>query len=269
MIGCDCDVCTSTDPRDTRLRTSAFVRFTDAAGSSRGILIDPGPDLRQQALRHALTRCDAILCTHSHVDHIFGLDEVRRFNAVMRTPIDIHADERTMQSLRRVYPHIFEREKNVNDSFVAALTPWTIPQADIDAGRPLDLFGMDATPIPLLHGRLPIMGYRLEPSPELLASWSAAQRAASPFPLAYCTDLSAFPPGAWGRLKGLKTLVLDALRHRAHPTHLTLAEAVRLAAEIAAERTYFVHMAHELPHEATQATLPAGMSLAYDGLALA
>ncbi len=253
-IGCACEVCTSTDPRDTRLRTSAAVQWTDPAGRPRTVLLDTSPDLRQQALRAGLTACDAILYTHNHVDHTFGLDEVRRFNAVMNRAIDLYAEEHTLAHLRRVYTHIFERDLNVNDSYVATLIAHRL-----DPARPLDLWGMRFTPIRLLHGRLPVLGFRIEP----LSSASAP-----PFPLAYCTDVSGVPPESWSHFKGLRTLVLDALRHRKHPTHLTLADAVGIAHHVAAPNTWFVHMSHDLGHAQTDADLPAGMRLAYDGLVL-
>src|ERR1043165_1917487 len=112
-IGCECEVCTSTDPKDKRLRTAAAVTWTDLSGQARVVLLDAGPDLRTQALTQGLKRCDAILFTHNHVDHTFGLDEVRRFNAVMRTPIDVYAEDHTLEHLRRVYKHIFEKDRNV------------------------------------------------------------------------------------------------------------------------------------------------------------
>ena len=263
MIGCHCAVCTSDDPRDRRLRASACVRFIDAGGHERVILLDAGPDLRQQALREKLQRCDAILFTHNHVDHVFGLDETRRFNAVQQSAIEIHADNNTMDSLERVYKHIFDKDRNVNDSFVATLLRFRISDDEVQSSTPISLFGVNFLPIPLLHGRLPILGWRIEPSGALLTG-----AASDVFPLAYCTDVSAIPNDTWRRMKGLKTLVLDALRHRSHPTHFTLANAIAAAEAIGAERTYFIHMAHDLPHAQTQATLPENMFLAYDQLTL-
>lgn len=259
-IGCGCAVCTSEDPRDNRLRTSAAVEYVDAAGRPRTILFDAGPDLRQQALRFGLRRCDAVLMTHNHVDHAWGLDELRRFNAVQQEAIPVYADEHTMENLRRVYTHIFERHRNVNDSFVATLIPWTITGRDVEEGRGVELHGVRATPLRLLHGKLPILGWRLDATPEL------GEAARGVLPLAYCTDVSGIPPETWGMLRGLKTLVLDALRHRKHPTHFTLGEAVSVAERVGAERTCFVHMAHDLGHAETQAGLPEGMELAWDGL---
>jgi phosphoribosyl 1,2-cyclic phosphate phosphodiesterase len=258
-IGCACAVCSSPDPRDQRLRTSAMVQFEDQSGHPRAVLIDAGPDLRQQALRHKLDRLDAILFTHNHVDHTFGLDEVRRFNAVMQRAIDVYADDHTMDHLRRVYQHIFDRPNNVNDSFVATLIAHRL-----HAETSLEVHGLRVLPIKLLHGRLPVLGFRIE-APYSLPTASAAS---AWWPLAYCTDVSAVPPETWKHLQGLKTLVIDGLRHRRHPTHLTIGQAVSIAHEVGAERTYFIHMAHDLPHEATNAELPESMELAYDGLVL-
>lgn len=261
-IACDCTVCTSSDPRDTRLRSGAAVLFTDATGHERCVLIDATPDLRQQALRAGLRRCDAILFTHNHVDHTFGLDEVRRFNIVQRAPVQVFAEHHTMEHLRRVYQHIFQSEHNVNDSFVASLLPHAVfPDVHID------LFGLKVTPVRLLHGRLPILGFRFDLSPALAR---ANPQAAEVFPLAYCTDVSAVPPEGERHLHGLGTLVLDALRHRPHPTHLTLGQAVTIAERLhpRPRQTFFTHIAHDLPHAETCATLPAGMALAHDGLEL-
>jgi len=260
-IGCACDVCRSDDPRDTRTRTSAalLIPDPDAPGgpTERVILLDCGPDLRQQALRHDLRRCDAILFTHNHVDHTWGVDELRRFNAVTRQPIPIHAERHTLDFLARVYTHIFDRDANVNDSFVATLVP-----REITPGAGLELHGLRLVPLRLLHGRLPVLGFRIEHADPRHAA------ADSPLPLAYCTDVSAIPPESWASLEGLETLVLDALRHRAHPTHFTLDRAVAVAERIGARRTWFVHMSHDLGHAETNAALPASMALAHDGLEL-
>jgi phosphoribosyl 1,2-cyclic phosphate phosphodiesterase len=254
-IGCACAVCRSDDLRDRRLRTSACVDFTDPEGRPRTILLDAGPDLRQQALRHGMERVDAILLTHHHVDHTFGLDEVRRFNVLMDAPIDIYADARTFEGVRRVFQHIFDQASNIQKSFVA-----TLIAHHVELGGAFEVHGIRVTPFRLLHGRLPVLGYRFDAADERLAS--------EILPLAYCTDVSAIPPETWPHLRGLKTLVLDALRHRHHPTHLTVGQAVSVAHEVDAERTFFVHMSHDLPHEETNGSLPEGMSLAWDGLTL-
>lgn len=262
-IGCDCAVCTSEDPRDRRLRTSALVEFKDAKGHERAILIDAGPDLREQALRHGMRRLDAILFTHNHVDHTWGLDEVRRFNAIQDAPIDVYADAHTDAHLRRVYTHIFERDRNVNDSFVATLIGHRV-----EPGRAFTVHGLRVTPVPLLHGKLPVLGYRLE-----AAEGDVVGMESGPLPLAYCTDVSAIPTESWAMLRGLETLVLDALRDRRHPTHLTLEQALSIAERVDARRTYFVHMSHDLGHAETMARLEASghalrAALAHDGLML-
>ncbi len=255
VIACDCAACTSTDPRDRRTRTGAAVQWTDPDGHERIALLDATPDLRLQALRHNLRRCDAIFFTHNHVDHIFGLDEVRRFNAVMQAPIDIFADAHTMESLRRVYKHVFDAAVNVNKSFVA-----TLIAQEIRPGSPIDLHGLRFTPFTVMHGKLPILGFRIDAtSKKTQAPW---------LPLAYCTDTSAIPPDTWPTLSGVNTLVLDALRHRHHPTHFTIGQAVSVAQEVGAAQTYFIHMGHEVVHAEVDSELPERMSLAYDGMEL-
>jgi phosphoribosyl 1,2-cyclic phosphate phosphodiesterase len=258
VIGCDCEVCTSTDPRDSRLRTSACLEWTDPDGKPRCVLIDTSPDLRQQALKHKIRRVDAILFTHNHVDHTFGLDEVRRYNAMQQHAIDVYAEPRVIEFLKRVYQHIFDSDKNINQSFVATLIAFPIEPA-----RPIDLHGLRFTPLRAMHGRLPVVGFRIEPAPA-----HPSPLTASLFPLIYLTDVSAIPNETWPLLEGCRTLVLDALRHRHHPTHLTLSQAIGIAQNVAAERTYFVHMTHDLGHAKTQAELPEGMQLAWDGLVL-
>jgi len=258
VIGCDCEVCRSDDPRDRRLRSGALLRFRDALGRRRDIFIDCPPDHREQALRLGLDRCDGILFTHHHVDHTFGLDEVRRYNALMGAAIEIYADERTLEHLDRVYRHIFRTAENVNDSFVA-----TLVARRIEPGRAFDLFGLRVTPVELLHGRVPVLGYRVDRSG---APAAAPPTADDILPLAYCTDVNAFPPAAWRQLDGVRTLVLDMLRYRAHPTHFTVDQAIAAAERIGAERTYFVHMTHDIRHADLDPKLPPGMHLGYDGL---
>lgn len=255
VIGCECAVCRSTDPKDNRLRTSAAMEWTDASGKPRTILIDTSPDLRQQALRSGIKRLDAIFFTHNHVDHTFGLDEVRRYNALQEQAIDVYAEPSTLDFLKRTFGHIFESEKNVNQSFVATLIAWPL-----EIGKAIDLYGARITPLRVHHGRLPIAGFRIDAS--------ANSTESEILPLAYLTDVSAIPPETWPALKGVRTLVLDALRHRHHPTHLTLGQAVSIAHEVRADKTYFVHMTHDLGHAATQAELPENMMLSWDGLEL-
>lgn len=255
-IACKCRACTSDDPRDTRLRTGAALRWKDEVGHPRTVLLDATPDLRQQALRHNLSRCDAVFFTHNHVDHIFGLDELRRFNVVMQQPIDIYADRPTMDALYRVFQHVFDKDANINASFVATLIPEIITP-----GRPWMVHGLRFTPIRVHHGKQPILGFRID-------SEHPEGNEHPLLPLAYCTDTSAIPPETWPYLTGLRTLVLDALRVRHHPTHYNIDQAVSVAGEIGAERTYFVHMSHEVVHAETNEQLPPGVELAHDGLVL-
>ena len=260
VIGCDCAVCTSDDPRDNRTRSGAALFFTDDEGRERVLLIDCGPDHRVQSLRLGLRRADAIFFTHDHVDHTFGLDDVRRYNALMKAPIEVFADARTRTFLERVYRHIFRRHENVNDSFVADLVMRTIA-----ADEPVDFRGLRITPFEVLHGRLPVLAFRIEALDE---GGAVAREQPGPLPLAYCTDLSAMPPAAWPRLRGVRTLVLDMLRYRAHPTHLTVSQALGIAAEVEARRTVFTHMTHDIRHAELAAELPPGTELGYDGLVI-
>ena len=267
VIGCDCPICRSDDPHDRRLRCSSCLETIDEAGQNRVILFDTSPDLREQALRQHLKRCDGIFYTHHHVDHLWGLDEVRRFNMLMREAINIYAEDHTMENIFRVYPHIFESQNNVNASFVATLVP-----NRIKVGQTIELYGLRIEAIRFMHGRLPILGFRIdrvdasdgyEPDSENMADNND-----DPLPLAYCTDVSAIPPETWPRLTGLKTLVLDMLRPRHHPTHFNVDQAIETAREIGASQTYFIHMTHNVLHAELELKLPPGMNLAYDGLAL-
>jgi phosphoribosyl 1,2-cyclic phosphate phosphodiesterase len=241
MIGCGCATCTSTDPRDTRLRPSIYVE-TPAAR----VLVDAGPDLRAQALRHRLTRVDAILFTHGHADHILGMDDVRRFNALRAQAgadgaMPCHGDLATLDDIGRMFGYVFDPRTPKGGG---------LPQLDL---RPIDgrfaVGDLDVVPVPLEHGKRPVLGFRFDR-------------------FAYLTDCNRIPADSWPLLEGLDVLVLDALRIRPHPTHFSLDEAVAIAGRIGAPRTFFTHMCHDLLHAATDARLPPGMALAYDGLVL-
>ncbi|MGE0451404.1 MAG: MBL fold metallo-hydrolase [Vicinamibacterales bacterium] len=248
MIGCECRVCRSSDPRDRRSRPSVLIELVGARSESQAfaqgvqhILVDTSTDLRAQALAHGITRVDALLFTHSHADHILGLDEVRRFNVLQRSALPAYADARTIDDLRRTFFYIFAPPAEQGGG---------IPQVRLSRiAGPFTLGGVEIVPVPLFHGRRPILGYRIAD-------------------FAYLTDCNAIPDGSWPLLAGVRTLVLDALRERPHPTHFSLSEALRAAERIGAARTYFTHVCHDLPHAETCARLPAGVELAYDGLVL-
>lgn len=248
MIACDCAVCRSSDPRDQRTRPSVLVRYLDASDASlqRQLLIDCSPEMRLQMVRHDVRRLDGVLITHAHADHILGLDDLRRFNAAMESPIDLYAESAVLGRLREMFRYIFDPQHNVNSSFVATLIGHALEPA-----QPLELFGARWTPLRLMHGRLPVLGFRVD-----LEGRS----------LAYLTDLSAVPPETWPLLEGLDVLVIDALRYRHHPLHLSVEQALEVISQVRPRRSYFTHIAHDVLHADLQARLPENVYLGYDGL---
>jgi phosphoribosyl 1,2-cyclic phosphate phosphodiesterase len=237
MIACDCAVCHSSDPRDRRLRPSIYL----AVQNGPRVLVDAGTDLRQQALTHRITRVDAILFTHSHADHVMGLDEVRRFNAVQGGSIPAFADARTAADLRQMFGYIFDAPDQKGGG-VAQIDLTTID-------GPFSIGPLRVTPVPIFHGKRPILGFRFGS-------------------FAYLTDCNRIPDESWPLVENLDVLVLDALRQRPHPTHYSVAQAIEVVERLQPRRTFFTHICHDLAHEATNATLPAGVELAYDGLVL-
>ncbi len=234
MIACDCPVCTSADPRDRRTRASALFSF-----DGRRLLIDTSPELRLQCLAAGVRQVDAILYTHAHADHIVGLDDVRRFNWLQNQALDVYGDQATLTRVRTMFRYAFEDEPEY---------PSAKPVLNaVVIDGPFELFGRRVIPIPYFHGQQTVLGFRIGD-------------------IAYCPDCSGIPDASRPLLEGLDVLVLDALRRRPHPTHFNLEQAVQEARRIGARRTWFTHIAHELPHAATNAELPTGMELAYDGL---
>ncbi len=235
VIGCRCAVCTSDDPRDRRFRPSVLVEQDDG----QHVLVDTATDLRSQALAFGVERVDAVVFTHSHADHIFGLDELRRFNNLRGGPLPVHADAPTLADLRRIFGYAFDSPPELGGG-VPRLVPHEI------AG-PFRIADTTWQPVPILHGKRPILGFRIGG-------------------FAYLTDCSHLPEASRALLEGLDLLVLGALRDRPHPTHFSLAEAVETARMLRPAQALFTHISHELPHAATCARLPASMALAYDGL---
>jgi len=235
MIGCDCQVCTSSDPHDRRYRPSILVRMDGLT-----ILVDTAPELRLQCVANGIDRVDAVLFTHHHADHVVGLDDLRRFNFLMRGPVPLFATEKTVRSVEQMFVYAFDTDIHY---------PSNKPQLEwrlIDS-EPFDIAGRKIIPIPMMHGPLPVLGFRFGD-------------------FAYCTDCSHIPEESLAKLTGLDVLILDALRLKPHTTHFNLEQAIEMAHVIGAKRTLLTHLTHEIMHEKVSANLPAGIELAYDGL---
>ena len=234
MIGCQCKVCQSKDPRDKRTRTSVWLKINGI-----NIIIDTGIDFRQQALRENISTVDAVLFTHHHVDHIFGLDELRAINFLQKKSVAIYSSAHTYQHLKRVYKYVFDNSCYPSDT----------PEIDhqlIDED-PFQVFNIEIIPVPLFHGELPVFGFRI-------GNFS------------YCTDVSRIPPESYELLQGSDVVVLGALRDRPHPTHFTIEQAVVEAQKIGAKKTYLVHLSHEVGHQELIARLAENVQPAFDGL---
>jgi phosphoribosyl 1,2-cyclic phosphate phosphodiesterase len=253
-LACACPVCTSPDPHDRRLRPSVLLRWTEHPGASdpgashgpnggidRAVVVDTGPDFREQALRARLTHVDAVFYTHPHADHILGMDDLRplSFIALKRGgPIPLYADRRTAAALERSFSYTFSPGATYPTRARVELKPL--------AGRNA-VHGVEFVRIPLLHGDLPICGFRFGNA-------------------AYLTDVSAIPDSSFALLEGVEVLALSALRHTPHPAHSTVEQSIAWARRIGARQTWFTHVAHELGHEETNRSLPKDIRLAHDGL---
>jgi phosphoribosyl 1,2-cyclic phosphate phosphodiesterase len=235
VIGCRCDVCTSSDPRNRRTRSSVHVSVNDTS-----IVIDTSVDFRQQLIRESINRVDMVLFTHAHADHIMGLDDVRPLNSIQDQPIDCYGDADTLEIIRDTFDYMFR--ETANDS-------WT-PEVNLHPlEEPGTIQGVSITPLPVEHGEIDIQGYRIGD-------------------LAYICDVSAIPDETMALLDDLEVLVLDALRDTPHPTHLTIDRAVELAEQIGAHRTFFTHITHDVGHEERLERSPDSMRPAHDGLSV-
>lgn len=234
-IGCLEPVCLSDDPRNKRLRPSILIE-----NGLANLLVDTGPDLRQQALTHGLRSVDAVIYTHYHADHTNGIDDLRVFNFIMKKAIPCYAYPESVEVLRRNFSYIFSDNGDY---------PGFTPRLTLDevGGERFEAAGLGVQPFALEHGRLRVMGIRVGD-------------------FAYATDCNAIPPDSMEILKGVRVLVLDALRHREHPTHFTVAQALEIVDILKPEKTYFTHTNYELEYHETNRSLPGGVEMAYDGL---
>lgn len=237
MIGCDCDVCRSPNPRNNRTRTGVAVHAPEGT-----FLIDTSPELRIQLLRERIPVAHAVIFTHGHVDHLFGLDDTRLFPHRLGHPLPIYLEESTERTMRGAFSYAF-RERP------AEAKGWSIPQFDLHriGEESFELLGQTVQPIRLLHGRLPVLGFRVND-------------------VAFCTDVSTIPDESWAKLAGLDVLILDALRDKPHPTHFSIDQALEVVERLRPKQTWLTHISHQLEHEATNTRLPASVQLAYDGL---
>lgn len=235
VVGCDCAVCTSPNPKNSRLRSSCLFEIDD-----KFILIDTTPDLRQQALNHRIHRLDGVLYTHVHADHVHGLDELRVYNAYQNAAVDVYGNQETIDHLIKNFSYIF-RPPTSYPSLVPRLEPHVV------SGR-FDCAGISVQMIPCFHGpKYQTMNYRIGN-------------------VAWLTDISGIPDDSYPLLKNLDVLFIDGLRLKPHPTHLHLEAALMEARKIGAKKTFFIHLTHDYDHDVFNQTLESGFELAYDGL---
>jgi len=240
VIGCDCAVCRSSDPHNRRRRTSLHL---EAGGVH--IQVDTPPDFREQALDYQLSRVDAVLFTHAHADHLFGFDDIRRFNTMQKCVIPAYADASTMQDLTRIFDYISTE----------AIPGFYRPQIDFrTVDGAFSVGDVEITPLPVLHGPKPTFGFLFD---------------ADGVRLAYVPDCKEMPQETVAMLSGVDVVILDALRFRTHKTHMTIEESVETLLRIKATQSYLVHLCHDVDHATLAATLPSGIDVAYDGMTLA
>jgi phosphoribosyl 1,2-cyclic phosphate phosphodiesterase len=240
VLGCDCWVCTSKDPRNQRTRPSVLLAMPGG-----NLLIDTTPEMRMQLLREGIRRVHAIAYTHHHADHLFGLDDARLFPRWIGGPVPVFCEQETEDCIKRVFAYAFrEGVEHMPSGFVPK-----IHFVRVQPCVPFEVLGESLTPIRLEHGPLPVLGFRIGD-------------------LAYCTDVNRIPESSKGLLEGLENLVLDALRIEPHPTHFSLQEALEVIGMLKPRRTWLTHLSHGFDHESTDAALPAGVRLAYDGLSV-
>lgn len=237
MVGCKCEVCRSTHPRNNRMRSGVLVRAPEG-----DFVIDTSPELRMQLLREQVDCVHAAVFTHGHADHLFGLDDLRLFGYYLSKSIPLFADDITEERIRQSYDYAFDKKGPNNH-------PGATPQFELRRidETPFDLLGVTLTPIRLWHGQLPVLGYRIGK-------------------VAFCTDVSRIPDESWPLLEGLDVLILDALREKPHPTHFSVNQALEVVSRVRPRQAYFTHISHALEYEATNRMLPSGVELAYDGL---
>jgi phosphoribosyl 1,2-cyclic phosphate phosphodiesterase len=240
-IGCDCAVCFSKDPRDRRTRPSVLISYRDPNDKARHVMIDSTPDFREQALRENIQQLDAVLYTHTHADHILGIDDLRPLTYLHKPgKMPLYAAAHACDFLRNMFPYIFQPTYKFGG----------LPQVDLNLIEgPVELFGARFEPLTVIHGDTPILGFRFGSA-------------------AYLTDHSGVPAETLEKLCDLDILFLDALRYTPHPTHSTVEQSLKIVGAVRPKRTFFTHICHDLPHEATNATLPAGVQLAFDGMKL-
>ncbi|HEX8464384.1 MAG TPA: MBL fold metallo-hydrolase, partial [Abditibacterium sp.] len=238
-IGCQCEVCTSNDPRDKRLRASILVEDEADDADLLRLIVDTGPDFRAQCLRAGVDQLSAVLWTHLHNDHIIGLDDIRPFTD-RQGYIDGYTDASTMARMRQIFDYVFQEGRN-HGGF-----PRVTPHV-IEPFQTLRFGALEVTPLPIFHGPRPIFAYEFQ---------KAGRR------LVYATDCSAIPNESMQRMKNCEVFVVDALRPIAHPNHFSVAQALDAIEKIRPNRAFFTHITHELGHAATEATLPPHVKMA-------